>query len=59
MCIRDRFIAILCTLFVCADFSSGFAKNIFSVRRRGPSYLLAKAVTMICTTCLLYTSRCV
>ena len=44
------FIAILCTLFVCADFSSGFAKNIFSVRRRGPSYLLAKAVTMICTT---------
>lgn len=55
------FIAILSTLFVCEDFSSGFAKNIFSVRRRGASYLLAKAAAMVCATgvfILLCTALC-
>ena len=44
------FIAILSTLFICADFSSGFVKNIFSVRNRGFSYIAAKAVTLTCAT---------
>lgn len=44
------FMAILSTLFVCADFSSGFVKNIFSVRNRGLSYIAAKAVTLTCAT---------
>ena len=42
------FIVILSTLFVYEDFSSGFAKNIFSVHRRGVSYLLSKSAAMLC-----------
>lgn len=42
------FIVILSTVFVYEDFSSGFAKNIFSVHRRGVSYLLSKSAAMLC-----------
>lgn len=44
------FVAILTAIFVCEDFSSGFAKNVFSVRNRGVSYMLAKSLTLFCTT---------
>lgn len=42
------FIIILSTLFVCADFSSGFAKNIFSLRQRKAPYILSKSLTLLC-----------
>lgn len=58
------FIAILTAIFVCEDFSSGFAKNIFSVRSRGVSYVLSKGLTLFCTTgvfiaiCFLLAQAC-
>lgn len=46
-------VAILSTLFVCEDFSGGFAKNIFSIHERRSGYIVAKAVTMMCASGVL------
>lgn len=39
-------IAILTSLFICSDFDSGFAKNIFSLRNRRFTYVLSKWIAM-------------
>lgn len=41
-------IAVLASIFVGEDFSSGFVKNIFAVHARREGYLLAKACTLLC-----------
>ena len=49
-------IAIFVCLFVGADFSSGYAKNLFTVRSKKDDYVISKSITcFVAGACMIFT----
>ena len=40
-------LGIMTTMFICNDYSSGFAKNVFSIHANKVDYIISKIVTMM------------
>jgi len=47
-------IGIIVMLFICTDYSSGFAKNIFSVHTKKWDYFVSKLLTMMVASAILF-----